>query len=95
MSKTGTTNDSRTCWFIGSTPTITTAIYIGFDDNRPLGKNVYPIHTAFPIWLSFNRAIDQVEKTFSYDPSLQKKVIDERTGLLSVVGKSGAISILV
>jgi penicillin-binding protein 1A len=95
MSKTGTTNDSRTCWFIGSTPTLTTAVYVGFDDNRSMGNNVYPIRTAFPIWLAFNRAIEQPEKTFSYDPSLQKKVIDERTGLPSELGKPGAISIVV
>ena len=95
MSKTGTTNDSRTCWFIGSTPTLTTAVYVGFDDNRPMGQNVYPIQTAFPIWLTFNRAIEQAEKTFSYDPSLQVRVIDEHTGLPSKSGKAGAISILV
>lgn len=95
MSKTGTTNDSRTCWFIGSTPTLTTAVYVGFDDNRPMGHNVYPIRTAFPIWLGFNRAIDSAEKTFSYDPSLQEKIIDERTGLPSKLGKPGAIAILV
>jgi penicillin-binding protein 1A len=95
MSKTGTTNDSRTCWFIGSTPMLTTAVYVGFDDNRPMGKNVYPIRTAFPIWLSFNRTVDGAEKTFSYDPYLQEKTIDERTGQPSVAGKPGAISILV
>jgi len=95
MSKTGTTNDSRTCWLIGSTPTLTTAVYVGFDDNRTMGKNVYPIRTAFPIWLGFNRAVDPPEKTFSYDPSLQRKVINERTGLPSALGKPGAISILV
>lgn len=94
MSKTGTTNDSRTCWFIGSTPTLTTAVYVGFDDNRPMGNNVYPIRTAFPIWLAFNRVIESPEKTFSYDPSLQKKIINERTGLPSELGKPGAISIL-
>lgn len=95
ISKTGTTNDSRTCWFIGSTPTLTTAVYVGFDDNRSMGDNVYPIRTAFPIWLGFNRDVDQQEKTFSYDPSLKKIVIDERTGLPSEEGKPGAISILI
>lgn len=95
ISKTGTTNDSRTCWFIGSTPTLTTAVYVGFDDNRSMGQNVYPIRTAFPIWLAFNRAIESTEKTFSYDPSLQEKIIDEHTGLPSVKGKQGAIAILV
>jgi penicillin-binding protein 1A len=95
ISKTGTTNDSRTCWFIGSTPTLTTAIYVGFDDNRPMGDDVYPIKTAFPIWLAFNKATDGVEKTFSYDPSLRKVIIDERTGESSVLGRLGAISILI
>lgn len=95
ISKTGTTNDSRTCWFIGSTPTLTTAIYVGFDDNRSMGDNVYPIRTAFPIWLAFNRDVEQSEKTFSYDPSLHTIIIDERTGLPSQAGKPGAISILV
>jgi len=95
ISKTGTTNDSRTCWFIGSTPTLTTGIYVGFDDNRSMGDNVYPIRTAFPIWLAFNRDVEQPEKTFSYDPSLRTIIIDERTGLPSEEGKPGAISILV
>jgi penicillin-binding protein 1A len=95
MSKTGTTNDSRTCWFVGSTPTLTTAIYVGFDDNRSMGKNVFPIKTALPIWVAFNRAIDQTEAAFSYDPSLREIVINEYTGESSFRGQSGAISILV
>jgi penicillin-binding protein 1A len=95
MSKTGTTNDSRTCWFIGSTPALTTAIYVGFDDNHSMGNNVYPIRTAFPIWLAFNVLIESSEKTFSYDPSLQKKVINERTGEPWELSKAGQITILV
>lgn len=95
IGKTGTTNDSRTCWYIGSTPTLTTGVYVGFDDNRSMGKNVFPSRTAFPIWLAFNRAIDCGEKIFSYDPSLQEIIIDERTGLPSIKDIYGAITILV
>lgn len=95
MSKTGTTNDSRTCWFIGSTPTLTTAVYVGFDDNRSMGHNVYPIRTAFPIWFKFNCALNENAEKFSYDPSLQEKIIDERTGLPCAKGKQGAITIMV
>jgi len=95
MSKTGTTNDSRTCLYAGSTPDLTVAVYVGFDDNRSMGDNVYPIRTALPIWLAFNRAVEQNGEKFSYDPSLTKIVIDERTGLPSTLGKPGAISILV
>lgn len=78
--KTGTTNDSRTCWFTGSTPALTTALYVGCDDNRSMGSHVYPLTTAFPIWFSLNKAIVCDEKTFAYDPNLQEIIIDERTG---------------
>ena len=37
MGKTGTTNDARDNWFMGSTPDITVGIYVGFDEPRTLG----------------------------------------------------------
>ncbi len=95
ISKTGTTNDSRTCWFVGSTPDLTTAVYLGCDDNRSMGTNVYPLRTALPIWLGFNKAIDTIKKTFIFDPSLHEVVIDERTGMYATAGVRGAIPILV
>jgi len=93
--KTGTTNDSRTCWFAGATPEFTTAIYIGCDDNRSMGNNVYPLRTAFPIWLDFTRAIDTKPHKFAYDPSLQEKFIHEKTGVeVANRDKNTTISIL-
>jgi penicillin-binding protein 1A len=80
ISKTGTTNDSRVCWFAASTPRLTTVICVGCDDNSPLGKNVYPVHTAFPIWLGLQRDLDLKEEKFVSDPSLKKVVVHEKTG---------------
>lgn len=80
FSKTGTTNDSRTCWFAGSTPEITTALYVGFDDNRPMGKNIYPVYTTYPIWLSFHKKLTTKNKVFSYDSSLRKVTANIKTG---------------
>ncbi len=80
LSKTGTTNDSRTCWFAGSTPEITTVVYVGADDNRPLGKNVFPLHTAYPIWLSYHLKIPTKQKEFIFDESLQEALVDWKTG---------------
>ena len=79
ISKTGTTNDSRTCWFVGSTPSLTTAVYIGCDDNRPMG-DVYPIRTAFPIWKDIHEALPDKLTSFVYDPRLKHIYIDELTG---------------
>jgi len=96
ISKTGTTNDSRVCWFIGSTPEITTGVYIGRDDNKSMGKNVYPLRTAFPIWIGLNREIDFKNKKFSYDPSLKEICINSKTGQPTLNGTdSDAISILI
>jgi len=96
ISKTGTTNDSRTCWYIGATPELTTAIYFGCDDNREMGKNVYPTRTIFPIWLGINSEISCNHKQFTYDPSLTELVIHEKTGKVSLNEKApGVISIFV
>ena len=82
MTKTGTTNDARICWFAGSTPEITTVVYVGCDDNRPMGKNVYPVHTAYPIWLDLHTRISTTCKQFSFDPSLQSVLVDWKTGAI-------------
>lgn len=95
ISKTGTTNDSRTCWFVGSTPTVTTGVYIGCDDNRSLGMNVFPIHTAFPIWAAYHQSYIPDKQRFFYDPELKEVWIDERTGAPKRLGEPGAIAVLV
>ena len=35
--KTGTTNEFRSAWFVGFSPQIVVATYVGFDDNHTLG----------------------------------------------------------
>lgn len=93
ISKTGTTNDSRTCWFVGSTPSLTTGVYIGCDDNRAMGAHVFPLRTAFPIWLDVNRFFKHGQKEFMYDPRLKEQVIDRLTGKPAVLGAAGSIVI--
>lgn len=95
ISKTGTTNDSRVCWYAGSTPSLTTAVYIGCDDNNSMGHDIYPSRTAFPIWFGVNKKIVSKQKQFNFDPSLREIIIDEKTGDLSYKGARGAISIFV
>lgn len=95
ISKTGTTNDSRTCWFIGSTPRLTTGVYVGCDDNRSLGANVFPLRTAFPIWLSLYHALQPAPERFTFDSSLKEYYIHEKTGsLVASLREPGAVAIL-
>jgi len=78
--KTGTTNDSRTCWFCGSTPDLTTGIVIGDDDNKSLGQKVYGSKTSFPIWFEMHKRIGSSQRSFYYDPSLQEVMVNWKTG---------------
>jgi penicillin-binding protein 1A len=51
--KTGTTNDFRSAWFIGFTPQIVVGTFVGFDDNRSLGKGETGAVAAVPIFIEF------------------------------------------
>jgi membrane carboxypeptidase/penicillin-binding protein len=78
--KTGTTNDSCTCWGVGSTPEYTTGVYIGCDDNRPMGENVYPIRTTLPIWQKFHATVPAKQLRFYVPSELKRITINKRTG---------------
>ena len=52
--KTGTTNDARDAWFVGYTPSLLAAVWVGYDDNRPLGLT--GSQAALPIWTRFMKA---------------------------------------
>lgn len=49
--KTGTTNEARNAWFVGFTPDLVAGVWVGFDDNRPLGPSETGGRAAIPIWL--------------------------------------------
>lgn len=51
--KTGTTNDEKDAWFIGYSPTVLTAVWVGFDDNQSLGRSSTGGRTALPIWMDY------------------------------------------
>ena len=52
--KTGTTNDLRDAWFVGFTPELLTVVWVGLDDNQPLGLS--GAQAALPIWTAFMTA---------------------------------------
>ncbi len=53
--KTGTTNNSRDVWFCGFTPQFTGVVWMGYRDNRPLGRGVNYTggRLACPIWTEY------------------------------------------
>jgi penicillin-binding protein 1A len=53
--KTGTTNDSKDAWFCGFTPDFTCVVWLGYEDNSPLGggRSYTGGRLAVPIWTDF------------------------------------------
>jgi penicillin-binding protein 1A len=55
--KTGTTDNFTDAWFIGFTPSITAAVWIGFDEKKSLGNKESGAVVALPIWIECMREI--------------------------------------
>jgi penicillin-binding protein 1B len=81
--KTGTTNDQRDAWFIGFTPELLTAVWVGLDGNQPLGLT--GSQAALPIWTSFmKRALaGHGDRRFVAPPDITFVQIDKTNGKLA------------
>jgi penicillin-binding protein 1A len=53
--KTGTTNKAVDTWFNGFTDNLVATVWVGFDQERPLGESEEGARTALPIWIAFMR----------------------------------------
>lgn len=92
--KTGTTNESRNAWFIGFTPDLVTAVWVGFDDNEPLGPAETGGRAAIPIWLDvMKKAIaDTPSRDFVAPPGIVFAVVDPKTRTLVSPDTEGALT---
>jgi penicillin-binding protein 1A len=83
--KTGTTNDHTDAWFVGYSPEVATGVWVGFDQNRLLGRGETGGRAALPIWLEFMRAAlaDRPMRDFEAPPGIVFARIDARTGELA------------
>jgi len=55
--KTGTTDNFTDAWFIGFTPSVTTAVWIGYDEKKSLGEKQTGAAVALPIWIEIMKEI--------------------------------------
>jgi penicillin-binding protein 1A len=82
--KTGTTNDYRDAWFVGYTPDLVTAVWVGFDDMRSLGPQETGARVASPIWVSFmEKVLTGEPEDFPIPEGIESCPIDPVTGLRS------------
>ncbi len=81
--KTGTSSQQRDAWLVGYTPQLACAVWVGNDNDSPLGLT--GDLGAGPIWAHFMRMAlsNQPKLTFKQPPGIVWKSVCLRTGLLA------------
>jgi penicillin-binding protein 1B len=72
----GKTGTSRDGWFVGYTPNLVCAVWIGFDDNKQLGLT--GAEAALPAWIDF------MKEALAIRPSLGGSSFAKPSGIVSV-----------
>ena len=78
--KTGTTSDYRDAWFVGYTPDVVTAVWVGFDRGAPL--RLSSAEAAIPIWGAYMSAIPHIRADPKAPSGVVFRDIDPETGML-------------
>ena len=81
--KTGTSNEKRDAWFVGFTPELICLVWVGYDDNSPVGLTGG--EAALPIWASFMKKALPTTSTVDFKKPSQtvERMIDPTTGKLA------------
>ncbi len=80
--KTGSSNRNRSTWFVGFTPDLVVGVFVGFDDNRPLGEREGGSHTATAVFADLMRRWGEGRPAvpFRIPPGLKMVRVDPATG---------------
>mgnify|MGYP000878764690 FL=1 len=91
--KTGTTNDMRDAWFMGFTPSFVTGVWVGFDQERSLGRQEVGGRAAAPIWLYFmEKAVQGTPvEVFPVPEGISFVKVDPNTGASLPDGTQGGL----
>ena len=93
--KTGTTNDFIDAWFVGYSPNLVAGVWVGIDDQQPLGDHETGARAALPIWVEFmQQALERTPlQEFVTPPHVKLVRVDPRTGASGEAGSGDTIQI--
>ncbi len=87
--KTGTTNDMIDAWYMGFTPKMVTGVWVGFDEEAPLGVHETGSRAAAPIWVDFMKNALKGQQTQPFPPpppGIEMVKVEPKSGLLAGPG---------
>ena len=91
--KTGTSNDNRDAWFSGFNGDLLATVWVGFDQERSLGRFEEGGRTALPIWIYFmeEALAGAPEAPLQRPRHIISARVSPQTGLLAAPGEADAI----
>jgi penicillin-binding protein 1A len=92
--KTGTTDDFSDAWFVGFDPDITLAVWVGYDQKKPLGPGMTGAEAALPIWIEIMKSWIGDRKdapTFEPPGNIVFVSVDKGTGIATLDDTPGSI----
>ena len=92
--KTGTTNDSKDVWFVGFSPDLVVAVFVGFDQPQSLGRRATGATVALPIWIEIMQDAlkDKPGTPFRTPPGISLVRVNATSGRIASGGGSGVIA---
>ena len=87
--KTGTTNDMIDAWYVGFTPKVVAGVWVGFDEEGPMGQNETGSRAAAPIWVDFMQKAMADRPVLPFPPpppGIEMVKVEPDSGLLAGPG---------
>ena len=91
--KTGTTNDADT-WFTGYNADLVTSVWVGFDDNSPVGKREWGSTTPLEAWTAYMQGALPEDESYVWETlpaGLVRVRINRETGLATTADDPDAV----
>jgi penicillin-binding protein 1A len=91
--KTGTSNDAKDTWFAGYSTELAAVVWVGYDDNKPLGSGESGGQTALPAWIHLMKAAheNKPRAEFPRPSGVVSVAIDVKTGKKARDGFEGDV----
>ena len=91
--KTGTSNEAKDTWFAGFSTEIASVVWVGYDDNKPLGSGETGASTALPAWVSLMKTAheNKPRAEFPRPNGVVTIAIDPKSGKRAAEGATDAI----
>jgi len=88
--KTGTTSNYRDAWFVGYTPDLLTAVWVGFDDGTPLRMSSG--EAAVPLWGAFMSKVPHNQEDIAPPQGVSVMDVEAATGKVWQQGCGPAVT---